>query len=59
MEMQEFYLGDITETLSSGGDASKYECRKIKEKGYDIPVYANSINDDGLYGYTNVSVISK
>ena len=57
--MQEFYLGDITETLSSGGDASKYECRKIKEKGYDIPVYANSINDDGLYGYTNVSVISK
>lgn len=59
MEWKEYYLQDICETLSSGGDASKFESVSAPNKEFCIPIYANAIENDGLYGYTNRYVIEK
>lgn len=59
MEWKEYYLQDICETLSSGGDASKFESVSTPNEEFCIPIYANAIDNDGLYGYTNRYVIEK
>ena len=52
-------LGDVCEQIFAGGDASKTIIVKEKTKDYPIPVYANAVENDGLYGYTNVAKVTK
>ncbi len=57
-DWKEYSIEDVAEILSSGGDAAKYPCKKSPEDGFGIPVYANSLENEGLYGYTNVAEIN-
>ena len=56
-QWKEYKLGDISKNIFAGGDASKFSCKKNKTEMYSIPIYANAIEDDGLYGYTNTAVV--
>lgn len=57
MEWKEYSINEISKVLSSGGDAAKYQHIESPEEGYNIPIYGNSLNNDGLYGFTNVGEI--
>lgn len=43
--------------ISAGGDAPK-EKSNIKSEKYNIPIISNSIDNDGIYGYTDKSKIN-
>lgn len=46
-------LGQISKELFAGGDLPKNDFSKIKTEEYKIPIYANSSENKGLFGYTN------
>lgn len=54
---KEYKLEDISKSIFAGGDASKFPCKKYKTDIYSIPMYANAIENDGLYGYTNTAIV--
>ncbi|MCQ2211643.1 MAG: restriction endonuclease subunit S, partial [Paludibacteraceae bacterium] len=43
----------ISKNVLAGGDKPDI-CQKQKNEKCDIPIYANAVQDDGLYGYTNI-----
>ncbi|MCR5252882.1 MAG: restriction endonuclease subunit S [Treponema sp.] len=45
-------LGEVCEKLYAGGDKPK-NFSKEKTDEYQIPIYANGVTDNGLYGYTD------
>lgn len=57
-EWKEYTIEDICEQIFAGGDAAKYRTTKYQTSLYNIPVYANSTEDDGLYGYCDKAVVS-
>ena len=44
--------------ISAGGDIDKNNVSKEKTNLNNIPVYANSLENSGLYGYTNIYKVS-
>ncbi len=50
---EEKALGEVCKELFSGGDAPKDNMAKVPTDEYNIPIYANAAELDGLYGYTN------
>ena len=52
-------LVDICDEIFAGGDAPKDNYSKDKTQQYTIPIYANAVKNNGLYGYTNLSRVSK
>ena len=46
-------ISDIFE-IKAGGDLKKLEFSKTKQRGFDFPVYSNSLNDKGLYGFSKI-----
>ena len=52
-------LEDIAEELVAGGDAPKDNFSQIKTDKFNIPIYANGVEDKGLYGYTDIAKIKK
>ncbi len=56
-EWNEVQLGSLAE-ISAGGDNPGNVVEK-KDNEYFIPVYSNGTKNDGLFGYTNISKISK
>ena len=50
---EEKALGEVCKKLFSGGDAPKDNMAKVPNEEYNIPIYANAAELDGLYGYTN------
>lgn len=48
-------LGEVA-TLSAGGDRPQI-CNDISTPGYDVPIYSNGIDNEGLFGYTNIAKI--
>ena len=48
-------LGDITLITAGGDRPSKYTNKKTIE--CHVPIYSNGIDNEGLYGYTNVAKI--
>lgn len=50
-------LGSIS-TIKAGGDKPKVFSENITDKN-KIPIYSNSSNNEGLFGYTNKAVIEK
>ena len=57
-EWKEYLLGDVCKEILTGGDASKYNATKTQTLENTIPIYANSIENDGLYGYCNTPVVT-
>ena len=57
-EWTTYHLEDICKEILSGGDAAKYDCVKAKSDTYKYPVFANAIDEDGLYGYCNDYVVN-
>lgn len=52
-EWEEKRLGDIS-SISAGGDIKKENFSVNKTEEFKIPVYANSLEKNGLYGYSNI-----
>ena len=52
-------LEDIAEELVAGGDAPKNNFSQIKTDKFNIPIFANGVEDKGLYGYTDIAKIQK
>lgn len=57
---QGWHLGTLGEvaTVKAGGDKPKEFSEKPTEE-YNIPVYANGIENKGIFGYTNKAVIKE
>ena len=51
-------LGEICE-LSAGGDLPKDKFSKDLTDEYSVPIYSNGIDDNALYGYTDIAKITK
>ena len=45
--------------LSSGGDVPKNNFSKDKTNKYNIPIYSNGVDDNALYGYTDIIKINE
>ena len=56
---EEKKLGELCEELFAGGDAPKENYSTEKTDTFSIPIYANAVKDDGLYGYTNYARVTK
>ena len=52
-------LEDIAEKLMAGGDVPKDNFSKIKTDKFNIPIFANGVKDEGLYGYTDIVKVTK
>ncbi len=52
-------LEDIAEKLVAGGDVPKENFSQVKTDEYNIPIYANAVEDKGLYGWTDIAKIKK
>ncbi len=50
-------LGDVSSHLFAGGDAPKENYSKEKTEKYHIPIYANAVAENGLYGFTDVATV--
>jgi type I restriction enzyme S subunit len=46
-------------SIFAGGDAPKDNFSKVKTKEFSIPIIANAVKDNGLYGYTNEARVLK
>ena len=56
IELNYYELGNIT-SISAGGDKPSIYSKELTEKCY-IPVYSNGIENEGLYGYTDLAKIN-
>lgn len=52
-------LQDIAENMTAGGDKPKGNFSETKTEKLNIPVYANSAENKGLLGYTDMAKITK
>lgn len=58
-EWKEYKIGDICKTIFAGGDAVKYNPTKNKTEENNIPIYANSVENEGLYGYCSKPLVTE
>lgn len=56
-EWEEKKLGSIF-NISAGGDISRENVSERKAGKYIYPIYSNSLNNDGLYGYSDIYKIN-
>lgn len=52
-------IRELSEELFAGGDVPKHALSKTITTEYNVPIYANAVEQDGLYGYTNVARVNK
>lgn len=52
-------LKQLCKNIFAGGDASKLTISKEKNDQYKYPIFANGVNDCGLYGYTNTYKVNE
>lgn len=55
--MQKKFIGDIA-SIKAGGDCPK-EWSKYKTDDYQVPIYSNGTDEEGLYGYTSQATMLK
>ena len=48
-------MGDVCEKIHAGGDAPKDNFSFEKTDKFAVPIYANGVAENGLYGYTNIT----
>ena len=58
-EWKEYTIDDICKTIFAGGDAVKYNPTKNKTEENNIPIYANSVDNEGLYGYCSKPLVTE
>lgn len=58
-EWKEYSLEEICTDIFAGGDAKKFNPTKEKTSNNKIPIYANSVENEGLYGYCQIPIVSK
>ncbi len=51
-------IEEVCDDIFAGGDAPKGNFSPKKNAKYQIPIYANSVKDRGLYGYTDFSRVT-
>ena len=56
---KEYTINDICKTIFAGGDAVKYNPTKNKTEENNIPIYANSVENEGLYGYCSKPLVTE
>ena len=47
-------LGEIAESIIAGGDVPKERFSETPTENYKIPIYSNSAQNKGLFGYTDI-----
>ena len=52
-------IGELSEDLFAGGDVPRESFSKTQNDDYNIPIYANAVENNGLYGYTNRARVIK
>jgi type I restriction enzyme S subunit len=52
-------LGEVCEDLFAGGDVPKDNFSKEKSDVHTVPIYSNGETNKGLYGFTNISRVTK
>lgn len=52
-------IEDFCEAIFAGGDAPKENFSPNKTEEFPIPIIANAVKDNGLYGYTNEARVRK
>ncbi len=56
---EEHNLAHLCLEIFAGGDAPKDDFSDFKDEKHPIPIYANSVKDKGLYGFTSISRVTK
>lgn len=56
---KEKYIDKVCEEIFAGGDAPKDNFSLAQSNKYNIPIYANAVKANGLYGYTNSARVIK
>ncbi len=49
----------VCDEIFAGGDAPKGNYSKVQTQQYSIPIIANAVKDQGLYGYTDYARVTK
>lgn len=57
-DWEEKRLGDVF-NITAGGDIDKTLVSEIRTNEYNIPIFANALSNNGLYGYTKTAKILK
>ena len=57
-QWKQYKIEDICEQIFAGGDAAKYNTSKHQTPVHNIPIYANSTENEGLYGYCDKAAVS-
>jgi type I restriction enzyme M protein len=52
-------VSDLAEELFAGGDLPKDNYSLEQTEKYNIPIYANAVEKDGLYGFTNIVKVNE
>ncbi|MDF9407503.1 restriction endonuclease subunit S [Pelotomaculum isophthalicicum JI] len=52
-------LSEVAEKLFAGGDLPKGRYSLNETPEYKIPIFANSVEKDGLYGYTDIAKVDE
>jgi type I restriction enzyme S subunit len=58
-ELESKPIADYCEAIFAGGDAPKENFSPTKTEEFPIPIIANAVKDNGLYGYTNEARVHK
>ncbi len=58
-ESQVIPIEEACEKIFAGGDAPKESFSKVKTEEFFIPIIANAVKKNGLYGYTNEAKVIK
>jgi len=56
IEFKKYKLGDLC-NITAGGDAPKTAYSSTRTPEFNIPIFSNGIENEGLYGFTNESKI--
>ncbi len=52
-------ISNVCKEIFAGGDAPKVNFSIVKTKNNPIPIIANAVKDNGLYGFTNIARVTE
>lgn len=52
-------ISNVCKEIFAGGDAPKENFSSVKSQNNPIPIIANAVKDNGLYGYTNIARVTE
>ncbi|MBN8656108.1 MAG: restriction endonuclease subunit S [Anaerolineae bacterium] len=57
--LQELTIGEVCAEIFAGGDAPKDNYSEKRTEKYNIPIFANAVKDNGLYGFTDIARVTE